>query len=135
MGKLKNYMNDREANRILDIANFLLKHFPHGFNRPKKRSRRKPYLRAKHIGNRKVFFNILKEKYDGLNKRDKARRYKVIPHLADILKSEVPSMRLNDREYVYIIKIADKKFTIVLKEIKRGNVRELYLYSIYPLHI
>lgn len=73
-------MNEKMADKILDAAHFLLKWFPNEKPefRSKKVFRRKPYLRAKHIQNRKVFFDILKQKYQGLNKRDKARRYIVI---------------------------------------------------------
>ena len=126
-------MTENEANTILDRTNFLLKNFP--FEEAKfannKISRRKPHLRAKHIFNRKVFFDIFKQKYNGINKRDKARRYEVILYLRDIFKNEIPNRKGNS--FVYTTSKNHKSFILVVKNIKRRNNYELYLYSIYPI--
>lgn len=118
--------------RILDTANFLLRSFPYEDPRlgTKKSTKRKPHLRAKYIQNRKVFFNILKQKYSGFNKRDKARRYEIIPLLREILKNEIPVREKNF--YIYSTIKRGKSFMLVIKDIQRKNRQELYVYSIYP---
>lgn len=125
-------MTKEEIDRILDTANFLLRSFPYEDPRfgTKKSPKRKPHLRAKYIQNRKVFFNILKHKYIGLNKRDKARRYEIVPSLREILKNEIPVREGNF--YIYSTIKRGKRFMLIVKDIRRKNRLELYLYSIYP---
>ena len=125
-------MTEEEADRILDMANYLLDWFPYEAPevRYKKNFRRKSYLRAKYIKNRKIFFGFLKEKYQGINKRDKARRFKIIPYLRNIFSCEIPTHKQNS--FMYLTEKNGGRFTIVVKEIMRHGKKELYLISIYP---
>jgi hypothetical protein len=125
-------MTEREANDILDQAHCLLKIFPYEgrYSQGRKKSRRKPYLRAKYIQNRKVFFEIFKEKYRHLNKRDKVRRFEAILYLRQIFETKVPIHE--DNFYIFLTEYP-KKFSIIVKEIPRKNRPELYLVSTYPL--
>lgn len=126
-------MTEEEINKILDTANFILKWAPNELPqfRHKKNFRRKSYIRAKYIQNRKVFFNIIYEKYKHLNKRDKARRYNTILYLRSILENERP--KIHKDLYIYTSSREGQTFVVVIKNILRKKRYELYLYAIYPI--
>ena len=126
-------MTEEEANQILDTANFLLMWFPHELPQYKahKNFKRKPYFRAKFIDNRKVFFNIIQDKYRNLNKRDKARRYEIILHLREILGKEMPLKQ--GAIYTYKTIKNGQHFILVIKDIQRKKRKELYLFALYPI--
>jgi hypothetical protein len=100
----------------------LLKSFPPH----RKGKKRRAYLRAKFLGNKKIFFEIFIQKILGneYNTNDKLRRLEYVESLPKLFSNISPIKQ--GQKYIFI----EKDFQVVVKEKKN---KELYLLTLYPL--
>ncbi len=108
------------------------------FNKIKKRTKRRPYVRSAYFNKEKIFLNLFwSHLKDKTNLKDKTRRLKYFPCGIELIQHSkfAPESKKNPNkksETLYRFKgvtIENEIFFIQIKEGKKGNK---YLLSIFP---
>lgn len=117
-------MNFEKKRKIIQESIQFLKTAPNG-----KKGRRKPFLKAKYLDNKKVFFEIFIPKILQCTLNDQYRRMKDLPHNLPLILQRRPKKEA-DR---YIFDNESHRAIVIEKQKIRNNrqVSELYLLSFF----